>query len=1199
MPLARAQVRNEYGLGKPELYKEVNREDPKAVLDGVAVSGLVGILRQLGDLAEFAAEVFHGLQEQVMSTASRSHKLTVRVKRIEAALPPLEKAVLSQTSHIHFAYTAGCQWHPRLRNEKNHFICNDLPRFIMDSYEVCRDPPPLHLLDKFDAGGPGSCLKRYSDPTYFRRASGISTEEDAEKYPRNWKTHKSKKRRSSHKNGKLSRGSSLLNRGSRMQFISPMDIGRISSSPTASTVDMTLRSEVGGRSNSFDSRTASGYNESVSELGSSLLPVEYDSKELSSTLLHEPDILASDFPVEQTRVLNDNLSHSSSQEQIAPSPSYVTWDEKAEIMEPKAGNWDRGEVPEMDLDVDVPETGADSLGSGDQIDIPSNHMDAIATRSSSIENQNYEIESEPDYYMDALNTIESESENDIVCYTKKELEQWSENEVECQTKWEVKQNDGANHVNTENREDGMPTVSDDNAVHHPSIVDSSGSSNIISSNGISTSLPYPAPSQNLASEQVLQISGKSSDPDNLPCKDLCTSGGIHNIRPVQMLPAAIDDTADHHPSIASSNLISSIGISMSLPEPAPSNSLATEQMLQISGKSSVPDDLPSTDLCTSDEIHNMSRVEPVTSDPSSSSGSSVSEPASDRIINSASDSQNSRAEFSGVHSVGFWTNGGLLGLQPSKPPDFSVSTTGQGSAAKTSEAFGPPNQTVMALHNGPEGNSGKTVENAESTEKIPGSCSEKTSPLIADLDLNLAKPVTSFSHGNNHPVNLNVKAKSIESDEEHDDNSSRMFGLGHKSLVNGFQRKVSISHDDESEPATSKTGAFEQRNGHQSTSNQKILWTTFNEQIGNGSPVNSLTSSPPLEHMKISFNPIDGFQTSKLRLQFPDGNHYQEGIRDIFPAFQLVPVPAIPVHVVASDTDDDTFCRSSPYVSDDCLSRCSESNSDQWESGEAHETKDPELYDALRRLSSLEPVSSSLQIGEEANNSVRVNGGNKRMVHGNGAESSFLVLPDLPSFDAITPVLQDETKSNSNQKNHLESQNTMDTSLSPPSPPSQWRVSKPCFDQAEERQHALSESLRHELDLKLLGSTISEKPKPPYFNQQQIHDNAIALEPEKKVDQEKYRQKDLCMQVNLEKLNKQKDANQLISGRGVDEKEEFLHQIRTKSFNLRPTATAKPTITSAPKTNVSVAAILQKANAIRQAVASDDDGEDDDTWSDN
>ena len=55
----------------------------------------------------FAAEVFHGLQEQVMTTASRSHNLMVRVQHIETALPPLEKVVLAQTSHIHFAYTPG------------------------------------------------------------------------------------------------------------------------------------------------------------------------------------------------------------------------------------------------------------------------------------------------------------------------------------------------------------------------------------------------------------------------------------------------------------------------------------------------------------------------------------------------------------------------------------------------------------------------------------------------------------------------------------------------------------------------------------------------------------------------------------------------------------------------------------------------------------------------------------------------------------------------------------------------------------------------------------------------------------------------------------------------------------------------------------------------------------------------------------
>ncbi|RWW16536.1 hypothetical protein GW17_00019573 [Ensete ventricosum] len=53
MPLVRLEVRNEYGLGDPELYRGAFRkEDPKAILDGVAVAGLVGILRQLGDLAE-------------------------------------------------------------------------------------------------------------------------------------------------------------------------------------------------------------------------------------------------------------------------------------------------------------------------------------------------------------------------------------------------------------------------------------------------------------------------------------------------------------------------------------------------------------------------------------------------------------------------------------------------------------------------------------------------------------------------------------------------------------------------------------------------------------------------------------------------------------------------------------------------------------------------------------------------------------------------------------------------------------------------------------------------------------------------------------------------------------------------------------------------------------------------------------------
>jgi hypothetical protein len=59
MPLVRFEVRNELRLGQGELCREANREeDPKAVLDAVAAAALVGILRQLGDLAEFVPFFF-------------------------------------------------------------------------------------------------------------------------------------------------------------------------------------------------------------------------------------------------------------------------------------------------------------------------------------------------------------------------------------------------------------------------------------------------------------------------------------------------------------------------------------------------------------------------------------------------------------------------------------------------------------------------------------------------------------------------------------------------------------------------------------------------------------------------------------------------------------------------------------------------------------------------------------------------------------------------------------------------------------------------------------------------------------------------------------------------------------------------------------------------------------------------------------
>ncbi|XP_040866851.1 protein SCAR2 isoform X1 [Glycine max] len=174
MPLSKYRVRNEYSLADPELYRAADKDDPEALLEAVAMAGLVGLLRQLGDLAEFAAEIFHDLHEEVMATAARGHGLMARVKQLEAEVPSLEKAFFSQTHHSSFYTNGGIDWHPNLRFEQNLVTRGDLPRFIMDSYEECRGPPRLFLLDKFDVAGAGACLKRYTDPSFFKMESTSS-----------------------------------------------------------------------------------------------------------------------------------------------------------------------------------------------------------------------------------------------------------------------------------------------------------------------------------------------------------------------------------------------------------------------------------------------------------------------------------------------------------------------------------------------------------------------------------------------------------------------------------------------------------------------------------------------------------------------------------------------------------------------------------------------------------------------------------------------------------------------------------------------------------------------------------------------------------------------------------------------------------------------------------------------------------------
>eukprot|EP00249_Psilotum_nudum_P018982 c27052_g1_i1 orf=239-2878(+) len=220
MPLVRYESRNEYSLANPELYRTAEKDAPERLLEGMAMAGLVGIIRQLGDLAEFAAVVFHDLHEEVMATITRGYELLLRIQQVEADLPVIEKSLLSGTNELQYVYSAGEEWHASIRNDQNHLTRGDLPRFIRRSYEECRGPPGLFLLDKFDVAGDGACLKRYSNPSFFKMEWASSELLKAQKDHRDKKSRRVKKKGQHQRNSEIRDDTSASDLPPRLRYSS-------------------------------------------------------------------------------------------------------------------------------------------------------------------------------------------------------------------------------------------------------------------------------------------------------------------------------------------------------------------------------------------------------------------------------------------------------------------------------------------------------------------------------------------------------------------------------------------------------------------------------------------------------------------------------------------------------------------------------------------------------------------------------------------------------------------------------------------------------------------------------------------------------------------------------------------------------------------------------------------------------------------
>nr|GLL30360.1 protein SCAR3 isoform X1 [Ipomoea trifida] len=1492
MPLVRVGVRNEFSLGATELYREADKEDPKAVLDGVAVSGLVGILRQLGDLAEFAAEVFHGLQEQVTITSSRSHKLMARVQRIETALPSLEKSILAQQSHLHFAYTTGSNWHTRIHCEENHFIYSDLPRFIMDSYEECHGPPRLHLLDKFDAGGPGSCLKRYSDPTFFKRASAGSDEAYLEKVLKDKKGRKIKKKRSWQKNREVSRGaSSLSNYSSRME--SRKFDGQTSPSQRISTNgEAMLKSDLKELSHSFDSIYGSACAEGVSCPSSLMHPDEDKAKEMSSLLKsHHDDSL--DYCSFDEKSGDNSVSISLSQEQSDHLSSHATWnkqgqpeeddsrqsfsnslqmysngsldsahpDEKCDVYgdisngyseEHNSATWNGKTQPEEDesrlsfsaplhsngsLDYDIPDknngdacvdignglsedhsayilysvtrddnarpfelASKESLFSPSQMNqdngidfaSPDEKIWVVSDESGSDFSQNQTcpspsfstlhrkmdtLETTPQKYDDVEN-VETHSAN--VCPDAKitaavtldsveQIDMQLERKNQKDTTEFASQDDnilvasnetGSNfsqkqtcpypssstldrmidtlettpqkYNGDENLETHSENAGEDAQITAAVTLDTvdqidlllekmnqKGSVDFASPDEKSwvvsdeigsdfsqkQTCPIPSCSTSDREMDILEIiHQKCNDNENLETHSAnvgtdaqitaaVTRGTVGQIvwllENKRMQMSNYDDAPFDDIDSETDNFVDALNTIESEPESdldcqtkkqldldsvlktkvvedaipeviakyanSPLPNLTSEAGEIPAGKdifgdysSAVPSDHDSAACFTLDKVTcedtfhlntsecnahlespqvSKGTVEPVlahgnlnengdvldSTDVESVSklSSSVFRENGAGVINKVTCPEPPKPppEPSGVPSVKFWTNGGLLGLQPSKPPDSVLKAVSQVSTTTQDDTIGTPRQNTdpvdekhartCVTENGRKNREESQHSMRYHDNQDGGVFVTKTSSRYSSVDLDArveksnhschqnsinSPPDSHFNESDTVPSGtvLPVAPDSLRTStgQENVNNSSRILSLGNRLLVNGFQRKLSLGWENNSNSASSMTSGLSEQKNHCENVAARTFSQKTTDLYGTGSPIMSPSWSPPLGHMKISFQPVDGFETHKLKLRFPDRGTRQESGSDMFPSFQLVPDADIPLHDMSSDSDNDTFCRSSPYASDDCLSHQSESNSEQWESGESSSTKDHEVYDALRRISLTESTSTSfdnrLTTQEELYDSV---GGQIPFSEHGFERSPSGYFYDLPILDTLRPPVKQESGNCSTSTSLLERYSPKEPTPPPPSvPPQRWQPMRSLSDMTDGREGSLPKGLNYTVDTKLQAATFLHQPKPAPLNQDQVIEPAFGLKSKR---------------LDLQQIDLQRVASLPANGKEMEEKEDFLHQIRTKSFNLRPTVTAKPTQATGLPTSVN--AILEKANAIRQVVGSD--GEDD-NWSD-
>ncbi|URE02765.1 hypothetical protein MUK42_34619 [Musa troglodytarum] len=130
--------------------------------------------------------------------------------------------------------------------------------------------------------------------------------------------------------------------------------------------------------------------------------------------------------------------------------------------------------------------------------------------------------------------------------------------------------------------------------------------------------------------------------------------------------------------------------------------------------------------------------------------------------------------------------------------------------------------------------------------------------------------------------------------------------------------------------------------------------------------------------------------------------------------------------------------------------------------------------------------------------------------------------------------------------------------------------------------------------------SIRNRPRNPLIEAVAAHDRSTlrkVLEPARPSDESRADKKDPLLESNILQLRKVSEIVKPSNKPKANERDALLEQIRNKAYSLKPAALSKPN-NKGHSANIKVAAILEKANALRQAIAGSDEEDGVDSWSD-